>query len=188
MAEGGRSRRERSRREPQDALVGGEVVFVALRAAATAGALAGLVMGLVVGSLVGALLTWMAGAILDWQRDLTFTLGVARRLLPFGDQIGLLRTVDTFWYAVIPAGALVVGVVAGVFGALVGALIAATYNRAGRRIRVAIRAEPEARLDGHIPAGRAEPSDAVDDGASRVLAPSGLAGDPSRDRAQRSKL
>jgi hypothetical protein len=121
-----------------DTLVWGEVVFVPLRPAATAGALSGLVTGLVVGSLLGALLTWMAGAILDWQRDLTFTLGVARRLLPFGDQIGLLRSVDALWYAVIPGVALATAGVASVFGALLGALLAAAYNRSRRRVRVSL--------------------------------------------------
>ena len=120
-------------------LVEAEVVVLPLSQAATMGALTGLVVGAFLGSLLGALLTWLAGALLDWQRDLAFTLGIARRLLPFGDQVALLRNVDAMWYLVIPGVALVLGLVTSVFGALLAALIATVYNRSGHRLVVRIR-------------------------------------------------
>ncbi len=120
-------------------IVEAEVLALPVRQAASVGALTGLVVGAVIGSLVGAMLTWLAGALLDWQRDLAFTLGIARRLLPFGDQVSLLRSVDTMWYLVIPGVALVLGLVAAVFGALLAALIAGVYNRSRQRVTVRIR-------------------------------------------------
>jgi hypothetical protein len=119
-----------------------EVVAVPVRQAASVGAFTGLVVGAVLGSLLGAMLTWLAGALLDWQRDLAFTLGIARRLLPFGDQVSLLRSVDAMWYFVIPGVALVLGLVAALFGALLAALIAGVYNRSRQRLTVRIRIKP----------------------------------------------
>ena len=78
-------------------------------------------MGLVLGTVGGAVLAWAAGAVLAWQRELAFTLGVARTLLPFGDQLALLRWVSSTWYLVIP----IVGMAVAVFSALVGGLIGA---------------------------------------------------------------
>lgn len=119
-------------------LAEGDIVHVPLRQAAAAGAIGGLVVGLVLGTLIGALLAWLAGAVLDWQRDLSFTLGVARRLLPFGDQIGLLRAVDSLWYVVVPGVAIVLALVSAAFGAMLGALVAAAYNQSRRRVRVRV--------------------------------------------------
>ena len=120
----------------------GEIVPVPRRQAAAAGAIGGLVVGAMLGSLIGALLAWLAGAVLDWQRDLAFTLGVARRLLPFGDQIAFLRTVDTFWWVAIPTVALALSLVTAVFGALLTTLVASTYNRSRRRVRIRITVSP----------------------------------------------
>lgn len=116
----------------------GEIVHVPLRQAAAAGAIGGLVVGAMLGCLIGALLAWLAGALLDWQRDLAFTLGVARRLLPFGDQITFLRTVDSMWWAVIPIVAVVLAIVTAAFGAMLTTLVASAYNRYGRRVRIHI--------------------------------------------------
>jgi hypothetical protein len=108
----------------------------------------GITLGLVVGSILGALLAWSAGTILGWQRDLAFTLGVARSLLPLGDQVGALRWISSTWYLVIPAVALVVAVISGLVGGLIGALLAAAYNRSPRHASVVVE----------LPDGADEPS------------------------------
>jgi hypothetical protein len=91
-----------------------------------------------VGSLLGAALVWFSGAILDWQRELGFTLGIARTLLPFGDQIAVLRWVSTSWWLVIPAVALAWAALTGMVGALIGGLLAAAYNRSPRHASVVV--------------------------------------------------
>ncbi len=70
--------------------------------------------------------------------DLAFTLGVARALLPLGDQVGALRWISGNWYLVIPASALLVAAVAGLIGGLIGALLAAVYNRSPRHATVVV--------------------------------------------------
>lgn len=124
-------------------LVRGRLAGVSVRASFGAGMWVGITLGLVAGSILGALLAWMAGTILSWQRDLAFTLGVARALLPLGDQVAALRWISTTWYLVIPAAAVVVAVVAGLVGGLVGALMAAAYNRSPRHAAVIVEL-PEA--------------------------------------------
>ncbi|HJP70708.1 MAG TPA: hypothetical protein VJ975_03235 [Candidatus Limnocylindria bacterium] len=119
-------------------LVRGRLAGVSVRASFGAGMWVGITLGLVAGSILGALLAWMAGTILSWQRDLAFTLGVARALLPLGDQVAALRWMSTTWYLVIPAVAVVVAVVAGLVGGLVGALMAAAYNRSPRHAAVIV--------------------------------------------------
>jgi len=89
-------------------------------------------------ALSGCLPVGTAGTLLEWQRDLAFTLGVARALLPLGDQVGALRWVSTAWYIVIPATALVVATFAGLTGGLIGTLIAAGYNRSPRHAAVVV--------------------------------------------------
>jgi uncharacterized membrane-anchored protein YhcB (DUF1043 family) len=119
-------------------LVRGRLAAVSVRASFGAGAWVGGALGLVVGALLGAVLAWFAGTLLDWQRDLAFTLGVARALLPLGDQVGALRWISSTWYAVIPGTALVVAAVSGLIGGLIGALIAAAYNRSPRHAAVVV--------------------------------------------------
>jgi hypothetical protein len=119
-------------------LVRGRLAAVSVRASFVAGMWVGITLGLVAGSIVGALLAWTAGTILGWQRDLAFTLGVARTLLPFGNEVGALRWISTNWYIVIPATALVVAAVAGLIGGLIGALLAAVYNRSPRHATVVV--------------------------------------------------
>jgi hypothetical protein len=116
----------------------GVIVHVPLRQAAAAGAIGGLVVGAVLGTLIGALVAWLAGAALEWQRDLAFTLGVARRLLPFGDQVALLRNVDQYWFVVVPGAAVLLALIGAAFGAVLGALVAAAYNRSRRLVRIHI--------------------------------------------------
>ena len=119
-------------------LVRGRLAAVSVRASFGAGAWVGGALGLVIGAVLGAILAWFAGTLLEWQRDLAFTLGVARALLPLGDQVGALRWISSTWYAVIPAAAILVALVAGLVGGLIGALIAAAYNRSPRHAAVVV--------------------------------------------------
>ena len=119
-------------------LVRGRLAAVSVRATFLAGMWVGVTLGLVFGSILGALLAWTAGTILGWQRDLAFTLGVARALLPLGDQVAALRWISTNWFLVIPATALVVAGIAALIGGLVGALLAAVYNRSPRHATVVV--------------------------------------------------
>jgi hypothetical protein len=119
-------------------LVRGRLAAVSVRASFGAGAWVGGALGLVIGAVLGAILAWFAGTLLEWQRDLAFTLGVARALLPLGDQVGALRWISTTWYVVIPATAIVVALVAGLIGGLIGALAAAAYNRSPRHAAVVV--------------------------------------------------
>ena len=119
-------------------LVRGRLAGVSVRASFGAGLWVGLTFGLVVGSLLGAVLAWSAGTILSWQRDLAFTLGVARTLLPLGDQVGALRWISSTWYLVIPATAVVFALIAGLVGGLLAGLVAAAYNRSPRHAAVVV--------------------------------------------------
>ena len=78
--------------------VSGRVVAVSVRAAIIAGGWIGFALGLVAGSVLGATLAWFAGAILNWQRDLSLTLGVTEQLLPFGSQVPVLERVQADWF------------------------------------------------------------------------------------------
>jgi hypothetical protein len=119
-------------------LVHGRLSGISVKASVGAGLWVGAGLGLVVGALLGAALVWFSGAILDWQRELGFTLGIARTLLPFGDQIAALRWVSTSWWLVIPAVALSWAVLTGMVGALIGGLLAAVYNRSPRHASVVV--------------------------------------------------
>lgn len=113
---------------------------------AAGGGVTGFVAGLFFGCLLGALLTWFAGAVLDWHRQLGFTLGVTEQLLPLGEQIGLLQAVSDGWWFVIPLTGLAVGLLAGLIGLLAGAALAELYNRFGHGIPLDVEpAEPETR-------------------------------------------
>jgi hypothetical protein len=118
--------------------VRGRLAGVSVRAALAAGAWVGLALGLVFGAVLGGVLVWFAGAVVDWQRDLAFTLGVARGLLPFGDQIGLLRDMEARWWIVIPAIAVAVAVLSALIGALLGGIFAAIYNRSPRHALIVV--------------------------------------------------
>lgn len=119
-------------------LVRGRLAAVSVRASFVAGMWVGVSLGLVAGSIGGALLAWTAGTILGWQRDLAFTLGVARALLPLGDQVAALRWISANWFLVIPATAVIIAVVAGLIGGLIGSLLAAVYNRSPRHATVVV--------------------------------------------------
>lgn len=126
-------------------MIRGRLAGVSVRASFAAGLWVGLTVGLVIGAIAGALLVWFAGTVLEWQRDLAFTLGVARTLLPLGDQVAALRWISSTWYLVIPAVAVAVAVLSALFIGLIGALLAAAYNRSPRRANVVVELpEPDA--------------------------------------------
>ena len=124
-------------------LVHGRLAAISVRASFGAGMWVGAALGLVIGSGLGAVLVWFTGSVLDWQRELGFTLGIARTLLPFGDQIGALRWISSSWWLVIPATALATAVLAGAVGGLIGALLAAAYNRSPRHAAVVVEMPDE---------------------------------------------
>lgn len=119
-------------------LVRGRLAGVSVRASFGAGLWVGIMIGLVLGAVLGALLAWFAGTVIDWQRDLAFTLGVGRTLLPLGDQRELLRWITSTWFLVIPIAAFVMAIVTGLVGGLIGALLAASYNRSPRHAAVVV--------------------------------------------------
>lgn len=119
-------------------MIRGRLAGVSVRASFAAGLWVGLTVGVVLGAIGGALLVWFAGTVLEWQRDLAFTLGVARTLLPLGDQVGALRWISSTWYLVIPAVALAVALLSALFIGLIGALLAAAYNRSPRHANVVV--------------------------------------------------
>jgi hypothetical protein len=118
--------------------VRGRLAAVSVRASLAAGAWVGAVIGLALGAVLGGVVVWFAGAVLDWQRDLAFTFGVTRRLLPFGDQVGLLRDIQARWWLVIIGSSLAIAVIAAAFGALLGGILAAVYNRSPRHALVVV--------------------------------------------------
>jgi hypothetical protein len=101
---------------------------VPLPAAMITGAWAGFVPGLFIGALLGVLISFGAGAALEWMRELSFTTGIQQQLLPFGDRIGLLQTLQDGWLVVIPLAAVALGLFSAIFGTLTGALVAATFG------------------------------------------------------------
>lgn len=124
--------------DPNIRAVRGRLAAVSVRASSGAGAWVGFALGLVVGMLLGGVLVWFAGAVLDWQRDLAFTFGVARRLLPFGDQLGLLRDIQARWWLVVPGTGIVVGLLGAIVGLLLGGILGAAYNRSPRHALVVV--------------------------------------------------
>jgi hypothetical protein len=121
-------------------MVSGRVTHLSLRGAMLAGAVGGFVFGLFVGGVLGALVSWFAGAIVDWQAQLGYSLGVTEQLLPLGDQIPGLQTVADRWYLVIPAVALLIGLVGALIGVLAAGLWAALVNRDILPLDVTMRA------------------------------------------------
>jgi uncharacterized membrane-anchored protein YhcB (DUF1043 family) len=118
--------------------VRGRLAAVSVRASFVAGAWVGAALGIVLGALLGAFLAWFAGAVLGWQRELAFTLGVTRTLLPFGEQVPALRWMSGTWFVVIPLVALATALLAAMVGGIIGALLAAAYNRSPRHANVIV--------------------------------------------------
>jgi hypothetical protein len=108
------------------------------------GAVTGFVSGFFIGCVLGALLTWFAGAVLDWHRQLGFTLGVTEDLLPLGDQIGQLQSIRDLWWAVVPAAGLAVGLLNALIGLLACGLMAGLVNRFGRGLWLDVEVPPAA--------------------------------------------
>ena len=118
--------------------VSGRVVAVSVRAAIIAGGWIGFGLGVVTGCVLGAALAWFAGAILNWQRDLSLTLGVTEQLLPFGSQIPVLQRLQAGWFIVVPFAGLLVGIFAALVGGLIGGLVAASYNGSPFGVQVVV--------------------------------------------------
>ena len=118
--------------------VSGRVVAVSVRATMIAGGWIGFGLGVVTGCVLGAALAWFAGAILNWQRDLSLTLGVTEQLLPFGSQIPVLQRIQSDWFIVVPFAGLLVGIFAALVGGLIGGLVAASYNRSPFGVQVVV--------------------------------------------------
>jgi hypothetical protein len=96
------------------------------------GALSGFVAGFFVGCVLGALLVWFSGAVLDWHRQLGFTLGVTQDLLPLGEQVGVLQTFSDLWWLVVPVSGVVLGLLTALIGLLAGGLMVGLFNRLSR--------------------------------------------------------
>ena len=97
-----------------------------------AGAVTGFVSGFFAGCILGAVLTWFSGAILDWHRQLGFTLGVTEDLLPLGEQVGLLQSIRDLWWLVVPATGIAIGMLNGLIGFLASGLMVGLFNRVAR--------------------------------------------------------
>jgi hypothetical protein len=175
--------------DPNARAVRGRLAAVSVRASVAAGAWVGFALGLVLGALIGGAAVWFAGAVLDWQRDLAFTFGVARRLLPFGDQLGLLRDVGARWWLVVPAAGLIVGAVGALVGALLGGILAAAYNRSPRHALVVVELPRQVSPAASITAQRGElvaspgPGPAAAPAARRQRRPSPAAAAPGSGSA-----
>jgi hypothetical protein len=118
--------------------VSGRVVALSVRAAIIAGGWIGFALGLVTGCVLGAALAWFAGAILNWQRDLSLTTGVVEQLLPFGSQVPVLLWLQANWFIVVPVAGLLFGLFAATVGGLIGGLVAASYNRSPFGVHVVV--------------------------------------------------
>ena len=119
-------------------MVNDYLVRLSIRSAMFAGAIGGFVFGLFLGATLGALLSWFAGAIVDWQAQLGYSLGVTQQLLPLGDQVSSLESLSDQWFLVIPAVGLLLGVVCAVIGSLAGALWAELVNVGVLPIQVSV--------------------------------------------------
>ncbi len=119
-------------------MVNDYLVRLSIRSAMFAGAISGFVIGLFLGATLGALLAWLAGAVVDWQSQLGYSLGVTAQLLPLGDQVNSLESLNDQWYLVIPAVGVVIGMVFAVIGSLAGGLWAALVNSGVLPIEVSV--------------------------------------------------
>lgn len=117
---------------------------VPLLPALVTGAWAGFVPGLFIGGVLGTLVSFLAGAAIEWYRELSFTTGIQQQLLPFGDRIGVLETLQDDWLVVIPVFALALGLVSAVVGALTAALVGASFGGLLGGVEVEIEPADEA--------------------------------------------
>ncbi len=135
-------------------MVNDYLVRLSIRSAMFAGAITGLVFGLFLGATLGALLSWFAGAIVDWQAQLGYSLGVTQQLLPLGDQVNSLESLTDRWYLVIPVSGLVVGLIGAAIGSLAGGLWAALVNPGVLPIEVSVLRRDEQPLATRAPERR----------------------------------
>ena len=119
-------------------MVNDYLVRLSIRSAMFAGAITGFVFGLFAGATLGALLSWFAGALVDWQSQLGFSLGIAQQLLPLGDQVRELQTVQDRWFFVIPGTGLLMGLLGAFIGVLAGGLWATLVNMGVLPIEVSV--------------------------------------------------
>ena len=119
-------------------MVNDYLVRLSIRSAMFAGAISGFVFGLFIGATLGALFSWLAGAIVEWQAQLGYSLGVTQQLLPLGDQLNSLQSLSDMWYFVIPGAGVMLGIVCSVIGSLAGGLWAALVNAGVLPIEVAV--------------------------------------------------
>ncbi len=119
-------------------MVNDYLVRLSIRSAMFAGAITGFVFGLFAGATLGALLSWFAGALVDWQSQLGFSLGIAQQLLPLGDQVRELQTVQDRWFVVIPGTGLLMGLLGACIGVLAGGLWATLVNMGVLPIEVSV--------------------------------------------------
>jgi hypothetical protein len=125
-----------------------------------AGTITGFVSGFFVGCVLGALLTWFSGAVLDWHRQLGFTLGVTEDLLPLGDQVGLLQSLRDLWWLVVPVTGMAIGLLNALIGLLAGGLMVGVFNSFARGIWLQVE----------VPRGAIESREAP----AEIFAPSAL--------------
>jgi len=123
------------------------------------GAWAGFVPGLFIGGGLGTLISFGAGAALEWMRELSFTTGIQQQLLPFGDRIGLLETLQDDWLIVIPVAAVGFGILSALVGVLTAALVSASYGSLLGGVEVEI--EPVAAAEAAAPAATVEKAPAA---------------------------
>jgi hypothetical protein len=178
--------------DPNIRAVRGRLAAVSVRASIGAGAWVGFALGLVVGMLLGAALVWFAGAVLDWQRDLAFTFGVARRLLPFGDQLGLLRDLQARWWIVVPLAGFTVAALGLFVGGLLGGILGAAYNRSPRHALVVVELPRQVAPPFATPTQSVAPSSSIAVPSSSIAAPSpepaAVARQPADRNRRRSEL
>lgn len=117
---------------------------VPMEPALITGAWSGFVPGLFIGGVLGAVASFAAGGVVEWMRELSFTTGIQEQLLPFGDRIGQLQTVQDEWFVVIPLFALALGLVGALIGALTGAVVSASYGSLLHEVEIDVEEAPAA--------------------------------------------
>jgi hypothetical protein len=130
---------------------------VPLMPAVVTGAWSGFVPGLFIGGAVGAVASFASGAAVEWMRELSFTTGIQEQLLPFGDRVGALQTLQDDWFVVIPLAGVAVGLLGAIIGALTGAVVSASYGSLLGGIDVVVEEAAPATVSEPAPVPAAEP-------------------------------
>lgn len=119
-------------------MVNDYLVRLSIRSAMFAGGITGFVFGLFAGCTLGAIVSWLAGALVEWQAQVGFSLGIQQQLLPLGDQAGSLQSVSDRWFLVIPAIGIFIGLLGAFIGLLGGGLWASLVNLGVLPIEVSV--------------------------------------------------